>query len=148
MLWSWQCSGELSLCLLAFCHFCSLSFLESYSIQKFKEMFLKQVRVADPTFLGYFIDKGASAAAKVVRKVNRIVIIRFNHANLLCLLFNCTRIYCCNWIRLQPCNINFHIFVFNYCKALVHRRGHDMKKNECSFHFFSNFVIIFLYKHM
>ncbi|KAA8544737.1 hypothetical protein F0562_019559 [Nyssa sinensis] len=26
------------------------------------------VRVADPTFLGYFIDKGASAAAKVVRK--------------------------------------------------------------------------------
>ncbi|ONK64051.1 uncharacterized protein A4U43_C07F21590 [Asparagus officinalis] len=27
------------------------------------------VRVADPTFLGYFIDKGAAAAAKVVRKV-------------------------------------------------------------------------------
>lgn len=26
------------------------------------------VRVADPTFLGYFIDKGVSAAAKVVRK--------------------------------------------------------------------------------
>ncbi|KAG6496574.1 hypothetical protein ZIOFF_044442 [Zingiber officinale] len=26
------------------------------------------VRVADPTFLGYFIDKGAAAAAKVVRK--------------------------------------------------------------------------------
>ncbi|ONM14006.1 UDP-N-acetylglucosamine diphosphorylase 2 [Zea mays] len=26
------------------------------------------VRVADPTFLGYFIDKGASSAAKVVRK--------------------------------------------------------------------------------
>ncbi|CAD6341650.1 unnamed protein product [Miscanthus lutarioriparius] len=26
------------------------------------------VRVADPTFLGYFIDRGASAAAKVVRK--------------------------------------------------------------------------------
>lgn len=26
------------------------------------------VRVADPTFLGYFIDKGSSAAAKVVRK--------------------------------------------------------------------------------
>ncbi|KAG0471263.1 hypothetical protein HPP92_015809 [Vanilla planifolia] len=27
------------------------------------------VRVADPTFLGYFIDKGVAAAAKVVRKV-------------------------------------------------------------------------------
>ncbi|ONM14002.1 UDP-N-acetylglucosamine diphosphorylase 2 [Zea mays] len=27
------------------------------------------VRVADPTFLGYFIDKGASSAAKVVRKI-------------------------------------------------------------------------------
>ncbi|CAN6457295.1 unnamed protein product [Victoria cruziana] len=27
-----------------------------------------QVRVADPTFLGYFIDRGVSAAAKVVRK--------------------------------------------------------------------------------
>nr|CAB3480354.1 unnamed protein product [Digitaria exilis] len=27
------------------------------------------VRVADPTFLGYFIDRGVSAAAKVVRKV-------------------------------------------------------------------------------
>ncbi|KAK8311831.1 hypothetical protein V6Z11_D02G278000 [Gossypium hirsutum] len=26
------------------------------------------VRVADPTFLGYFIDKGVAAAAKVVRK--------------------------------------------------------------------------------
>lgn len=23
---------------------------------------------------------------------------------------------------------NYHIFLFNYCKALVHRRGHDMKK--------------------
>lgn len=33
----------------------------------------KQVRVADPTFLGYFIDKGVSAAAKVVRKVNSFV---------------------------------------------------------------------------
>lgn len=32
-------------------------------------MLIKQVRVADPTFLGYFIDKGVSAAAKVVRKV-------------------------------------------------------------------------------
>jgi UDP-N-acetylglucosamine/UDP-N-acetylgalactosamine diphosphorylase len=30
---------------------------------------LPKVRVADPTFLGYFIDKGVSAAAKVVRKV-------------------------------------------------------------------------------
>ncbi|XP_039039912.1 UDP-N-acetylglucosamine diphosphorylase 2-like isoform X4 [Hibiscus syriacus] len=29
------------------------------------------VRVADPTFLGYFIDKGVAAAAKVVRKVLR-----------------------------------------------------------------------------
>lgn len=29
----------------------------------------KQVRVADPTFLGYFIDKGVASAAKVVRKV-------------------------------------------------------------------------------
>jgi UDP-N-acetylglucosamine/UDP-N-acetylgalactosamine diphosphorylase len=28
-----------------------------------------QVRVADPTFLGYFIDKGVATAAKVVRKV-------------------------------------------------------------------------------
>ncbi|KAG8043433.1 hypothetical protein GUJ93_ZPchr0458g22548 [Zizania palustris] len=28
------------------------------------------VRVADPTFLGYFIDKGVSSAAKVVRKVH------------------------------------------------------------------------------
>ncbi|KAL8513212.1 hypothetical protein ACS0TY_019423 [Phlomoides rotata] len=27
------------------------------------------VRVGDPTFLGYFIDKGAAAAAKVVRKI-------------------------------------------------------------------------------
>ncbi|RRT52176.1 hypothetical protein BHE74_00050575, partial [Ensete ventricosum] len=27
------------------------------------------VRVADPAFLGYFIDKGVAAAAKVVRKV-------------------------------------------------------------------------------
>lgn len=31
----------------------------------------KQVRVADPTFLGYFIEKGVSAAAKVVRKVTQ-----------------------------------------------------------------------------
>jgi UDP-N-acetylglucosamine/UDP-N-acetylgalactosamine diphosphorylase len=30
---------------------------------------LIQVRVADPPFLGYFIDRGVSAAAKVVRKV-------------------------------------------------------------------------------
>lgn len=30
---------------------------------------VKQVRVADPSFLGYFIDKGVAAAAKVVRKV-------------------------------------------------------------------------------
>ncbi|KAL4377214.1 hypothetical protein GQ457_02G035810 [Hibiscus cannabinus] len=30
-----------------------------------------QVRVADPTFLGYFIDKGVAAAAKVVRKASR-----------------------------------------------------------------------------
>ncbi|CAE5958956.1 unnamed protein product [Arabidopsis arenosa] len=29
---------------------------------------IKYVRVADPTFLGYFIDKGAASAAKVVRK--------------------------------------------------------------------------------
>ena len=27
------------------------------------------VRVGDPTFLGYFIDKGVASAAKVVRKV-------------------------------------------------------------------------------
>jgi UDP-N-acetylglucosamine pyrophosphorylase len=32
------------------------------------------VRVADPTFLGYFIDKGVSAAAKVVRKVCQCII--------------------------------------------------------------------------
>ena len=32
-------------------------------------IYLIQVRVADPTFLGYFIDRGVSAAAKVVRKV-------------------------------------------------------------------------------
>lgn len=31
-----------------------------------------QVRVSDPTFLGYFIDKGVAAAAKVVRKVGSI----------------------------------------------------------------------------
>jgi hypothetical protein len=31
-----------------------------------------QVRVADPTFLGYFIDKGVSSAAKVVRKVRSV----------------------------------------------------------------------------
>jgi UDP-N-acetylglucosamine/UDP-N-acetylgalactosamine diphosphorylase len=31
------------------------------------------VRVADPTFLGYFIDKGAASAAKVVRKVYKII---------------------------------------------------------------------------
>ncbi|KAJ4841845.1 UDP-N-acetylglucosamine diphosphorylase 1 [Turnera subulata] len=30
------------------------------------------VRVADPTFLGYFIDKGVAAAAKVVRKVTNL----------------------------------------------------------------------------
>ncbi|RXH85257.1 hypothetical protein DVH24_042025 [Malus domestica] len=30
------------------------------------------VRVADPTFLGYFIDKGVSAAAKVVHKISRL----------------------------------------------------------------------------
>lgn len=34
-----------------------------------KVMACKQVRVADPTFLGYFIEKGVAAAAKVVRKV-------------------------------------------------------------------------------
>lgn len=38
-------------------------------------VFWYQVRVADPTFLGYFIDKGVSAAAKVVRKVNNFVFI-------------------------------------------------------------------------
>ena len=32
-----------------------------------------QVRVADPTFLGYFIDKGVAAAAKVVRKVVNVL---------------------------------------------------------------------------
>ena len=31
-----------------------------------------QVRVADPTFLGYFMDKGVAAAAKVVRKVTTL----------------------------------------------------------------------------
>lgn len=31
--------------------------------------------MADPTFLGYFIDKGVSAAAKVVRKVSNFVYI-------------------------------------------------------------------------
>ena len=30
--------------------------------------------MADPTFLGYFIDKGVSAAAKVVRKVINLVV--------------------------------------------------------------------------
>ena len=30
--------------------------------------------MADPTFLGYFIDKGVSAAAKVVRKVINLII--------------------------------------------------------------------------
>jgi hypothetical protein len=33
---------------------------------------VNQVRVADPSFLGYFIDKGVAAAAKVVRKVTVI----------------------------------------------------------------------------
>ncbi|KAG8066251.1 hypothetical protein GUJ93_ZPchr0004g38925 [Zizania palustris] len=37
------------------------------------------VRVADPTFLGYFIDKGVSSAAKVVRKVQSNV----THASLI-----------------------------------------------------------------
>lgn len=32
-------------------------------------MCYKQVRVGDPTFLGYFMDTGVAAAAKVVRKV-------------------------------------------------------------------------------
>lgn len=36
-----------------------------------------QVRVADPTFLGYFIDKGVAAAAKVVRKVKYFLYISF-----------------------------------------------------------------------
>lgn len=36
-----------------------------------------QVRVADPTFLGYFIDKGVAAAAKVVRKVRTYIIVFF-----------------------------------------------------------------------
>lgn len=35
-------------------------------------MFYKQVRVGDPTFLGYFIDTGAAAAAKVVEKVSGV----------------------------------------------------------------------------
>lgn len=30
--------------------------------------------MADPTFLGYFIDKGVSAAAKVVRKVINLMV--------------------------------------------------------------------------
>lgn len=30
--------------------------------------------MADPTFLGYFIDKGVSAAAKVVRKVINLIV--------------------------------------------------------------------------
>ena len=46
----------------------SLSVITSY-LKKYWLGFVKQVRVADPTFLGYFIDKGVAAAAKVVRKV-------------------------------------------------------------------------------
>lgn len=37
----------------------------------------EQVRVADPIFLGYFIDKGVSAATKVVRKVIKPLLIIF-----------------------------------------------------------------------
>lgn len=33
------------------------------------------VRVGDPTFLGYFIDKGVASAAKVVRKVSSYILI-------------------------------------------------------------------------
>lgn len=40
-------------------------------------MGFKQVRVADPTFLGFFIDKGVAAAAKVVRKVTSILYLDF-----------------------------------------------------------------------
>ena len=51
----------------------------------------KQVRVADPTFLGYFIDKGAASAAKVVRKVSKIThfmwsIIFLDDANVACMI--------------------------------------------------------------
>lgn len=41
--------------------------------------------MADPTFLGYFIDKGVSAGAKVVRKVTKYsasgVVWNFNFMN-------------------------------------------------------------------
>lgn len=33
------------------------------------------MRVADPTFVGYFMDKGVAAAAKVVRKVENILLV-------------------------------------------------------------------------
>lgn len=50
----------------------SFTFLNSFSsLETINRNLGKQVRVADPTFLGYFIDKGAASAAKVVRKVFR-----------------------------------------------------------------------------
>lgn len=44
------------------------SSLTSY-LRKYWLGLVNQVRVADPSFIGYFIDKGVAAAAKVVRKV-------------------------------------------------------------------------------
>lgn len=47
-----------------------------------------QVRVADPTFLGYFIDKGVSAAAKVVRKVINLIVYFTYGRRLIVLIFS------------------------------------------------------------
>lgn len=51
-------------------------------------MYYKQVRVGDPTFLGYFIDTGVSAAAKVVRKVRTSVYNKI-HVWVSCTIFKC-----------------------------------------------------------
>lgn len=58
------------LALSALSSFYSCTFLNSSrTIRTINRNLGNQVRVADPTFLGYFIDKGAASAAKVVRKV-------------------------------------------------------------------------------
>ncbi|KAG8052137.1 hypothetical protein GUJ93_ZPchr0001g31727 [Zizania palustris] len=50
LLWSWQCIGE------------GVKYVDCYGVGN------ALIHVVDSTFLGYFIDKGVSSAAKVVRK--------------------------------------------------------------------------------
>lgn len=57
-----------------------------------------QVRVADPTFLGYFIDKGAASAAKVVRKVSKII---HTHLFRKILIFKLHLLYISLWKKKQ-----------------------------------------------